>query len=127
MASEFNIKVLSKLSGLGKEISLNEAFEVATTRSVTLDTATYNYRTLATAATAEALDLGDITTIDYIVIKCVSGGKLDVDCDFDSSFNADIEIEEGEVAMFCPSGTVYVKDNAGTETPSYEFIVAGRT
>lgn len=127
MAAACTIKIIGSQTGLGKNLDFAESFEIATTRATAITASTYNYRTLATANTAEVLDLGDVTTVLLVIIKCISGGKLDVDCDYVSSFDADIEIEEGEMAIFTPSGTVYVKDNAGTETPVYEYWVVGVT
>jgi len=122
MAVVCTIKTSIELTGLGKDISLSESFDVTTAATA----ATYNYRVLATADTAELLDLGDVSTVELIWIKAVSGA-IDIDCDFSSSFDADISIAEGEVHTFKPAGTVYVKNNGAAETPSYEYVVVGTT
>lgn len=128
MSVEFKIDLIATLSGMGAmDKSIGETFEISDTQGTAPDTAVYQRRTLATANTAEALDLGDISTVRFIIIKCISGGMLDVDCDYVSAFDADLNIEEGEWNIFKPAGTVYVKDNAGTETPLYEFLAVGNT
>lgn len=128
LSVEFKIDLIATLSGMGAmDKSIGETFEISDTQGTAPDTAVYQRRTLATANTAEALDLGDISTVRFIIIKCISGGMLDVDCDYVSAFDADLNIEEGEWNIFKPAGTVYVKDNAGTETPLYEFLAVGNT
>jgi hypothetical protein len=122
MAAAGEIKVQLKLTGLGEEIDVKEKFSVTTTPTA----GTYNYRTLATADTAEALDLGDVTTVHMIWIKAIDL-DIEIDADYVSSFDADIVVHAGEVALFKPSGVVYVKNQDASETPKYEYVVIGVT
>lgn len=124
MAAEASVRVFAEVTGLGKELSFIEKGSSQTTPTA----ATYNYRVLATADTAEALDLGDISTVLLIVIKAIDN-DLDIDLDFVSSFDADLTlIPSGPPAVIPnPSGTVYVKNNDASETPAYEYIVVGTT
>jgi len=86
------------------------------------------YRTLATANTAEALDTGDVATVTHIIIRAIDY-DLDIDLDYVSAFDADLTVKAGEQAASIPNpaGTVYVKNNGTDETPAYEYEVIGTT
>jgi hypothetical protein len=122
MAAVGTVKVQLKLTGLGEEIDVKEKFNVTTTPTAV----THQYRTLATADTAEALDLGDVATVHKIWIKAIDL-DIEIDADYVSSFDADIVVHAGEVALFKPSGVVYVKNQDASETPKYEYVVVGVT
>ena len=62
MAASCSISVLALLEGLGKTIEFAEKFSTTTP---TL--AMYNYDSIGT--TAEAIDISDIATVDFIIIK----------------------------------------------------------
>jgi hypothetical protein len=122
MAASYSIKIIAELTGLGKDLSFVEKADSQTTPAAAI----YNYRTLATADTAEALDLGGVSTVTLIIIKAVSD-NIDIDCDFVSSFDADLEVKEGGLPAVIPNpaGDVYVKNHTESETPVYEYIVLG--
>lgn len=86
---------------------------------------TKQYRALAAGAD-EALPLGDIATVEGVLIYAAAcdDGTIEVDCDYVSSFDADITMAEGQACYFKPSGTVYVK-NADDAVGGYEYIVFG--
>jgi len=123
-----NIGVNLTISGLGNSTtSYSKSFSATTP-----DAVTQQYRVLAVANTAEAVALGDVSSVEGLVIACVSDscstttGGLWVDCDYNSTaFDADMLIAEGEAAYFKPTGTVYVVGANSTETPIYEFTVLG--
>jgi len=85
-------------------------------------------RTLATADTAEALDVGDLSTVTAIAIRAVDY-DLDVDLDFVTTFDSDFTLKAGEPAAQIPNpaGTVYVKNNGAGETPQYIYLALGTT
>ena len=122
MAAEARIKVICEFTGLGQESTFSANFTTTTTP----DGFTHQYRTQAVADTEEALDLGDISTVEFIILKCITN-DLGIDCDFVSVFDEDIVCQEGEVVMFKPSGTVKVKNNDGTEVSVYEYFIVGTT
>ena len=122
MAANALVELAMTLTELGQRQELNFSFNVGTTPTAF----TYNYRTLASAGTAEALDLGDVTTVLGILFKAVDF-DVEIDCDFVSSFDADLSIQAGEVNYFSPSGVVYVKNEDTSETPKYEYVVVGTT
>jgi hypothetical protein len=122
MAAELSVSIIAEASGLGKLLTFLEKF----TQTTTPTAFTYNYRTLATADTEEALDLGDVTTVEYVVIKAVSG-PLYVDTSFSVTFSNEIIIPAGEIACFKPGGTLYVKNYTALGTPTYEYLVSGTT
>lgn len=122
MAISATMTTALKVDGLTSALELRKQFNTTTTPTAV----THQRRTQAVADTAEALDLGDISTVEYIIIYCVSN-DLGIDCDFDSSFDEDIVVQEGEVAMFKPSGVVQVKNNDAGETSEYEYVVVGTT
>lgn len=124
MTAQVDISVIVELTGLGK----NQDFIDKATDGTTPTAATYNYRVLATGDTAEALDLGDISTVQGIAIKAIDY-DLDIDCDYVSAFDADMTVKAGEPAAIImnPAGTVYVKNNGAGETPAYEYLCWGTT
>jgi hypothetical protein len=124
MAAEVSINLLCELTGLGREFK----FVDRATDGTVPTAATYNYRVLATGGTAEILDLGDITTVQGVVIRAIDK-DLDIDCDYVSTFDADLTLIAGELPAFIPNpaGVVYVKNTTGTETPKYEYLCWGTT
>jgi hypothetical protein len=124
MAAEVDCRVQVELTGLG----LNREFFDRATDGTTPTAATYGYRTLAVADTAEALDLGDVATETILVIRAVTN-DIDVDLDFVTTFNSDLTLKAGEPAALIPNpaGVVYVKNNGAGETPVYEYLLCGTT
>jgi len=129
MAAVLDVNIMCEVTGLGKIQSFLERATDGTAPTAL----TYNYRTLTTADTAEALDLGDVSTVTGIAIRAV--GSYDVDVDLDNAtddpddFDADFTIKAGEPAAYIPNpaGNVYVKNNGESETPSYEYWCCGTT
>lgn len=123
MAAEFTCSVVAQLTGLGKEIEFAEKGTDETTPTA----GTYNYRVIATADTAEALDLGDVSTVTAIVLYAVDY-DVDIDCDFVTAFDADLTAKAGGIpaVITYPAGTVYVKGESA-QTPAYEYLVIGTT
>lgn len=117
MAAEARVTNIIKVTGLGQELELSANF---TTATPTL--AGYNYDSIATSA--EALDISDISTVEFIVIKNLdSTNYVEIDCNYSSSFSADIQIDAGKTAMFKPSGVVQAKAN--TAACLIEYITIG--
>ena len=120
MAAACDVTLSALIAGLGKSLELQDKFSLAS-----FTAQTYNYRTLAVANTAEALDLGDISVLSLVVIRAI--GAIDVDTTYVSSFNAEISIPAGQFAVFKPSGLVYIKNNVVGATPAYEIYLIGTT
>lgn len=120
MAVEMRTKILAKLTGLGKELEAIANF-VAT---ATCTRAVYNYQVQAVADTDEILQLGDVTTPELVVIHCVSN-DVDVDTSYSAAFSAEIEIQEGEWAVFKPTGTVRIKNDDAAEQSTIEAWIIG--
>lgn len=123
MAAEGNISVIAELIGLGNEVRFAKRGSDETTPTA----GTYNYRTIATADTAEALDLGDISTVTLIMLWAVDYDVM-IDCNFVSSFDSHMTAKAAGIPAIIPypSGTVYVKGESG-QTPKYEYICWGTT
>jgi len=123
MAAEVSVNLLLQLTGLDKDISVPQRGTDGTAPTSTTGLAT---RTLAVADTAEALDLGGVTTVQGILIW-TNDYDLDIDTSFVAAFNAEQTVEAGELPVLIvnPGGTVYVNGNVNTETPSYTYIVWG--
>ena len=120
MAGLASITTTLRVSGLGSGVhTLSKSFS-----GTTPTYATHQYRIIATPDTEETLDLGGLDVIEGILILAAVKA-LDVDCDFDATFNADIEIAAGECAYFKPAGVCKVKNNGGAEAAEYEYIVFG--
>lgn len=117
MAAECRIKIIAEVTGLGQVLEFAENFVTATP---TLKI--YNYDSIATSA--EALDISDISTVEFIIIKNVdSTNYIEIDANYSSSFTADIQLDAGKVAMFKPSGVVQAKAN--TAACLVEYIIIG--
>lgn len=121
MAASFDVSVLAQLTGLGNQIDFAEKGSDETTPTG----ATYNYRTIGTADVAEALDLGDVSTVTCVILYAINYDIL-IDCDFVSSFDADLTAKAAGIPAVIPypAGTVYVQGESG-QTPKYEYIVVG--
>ena len=123
MAAEFQVKMMAQLSGLGEQID----FIKSGTDETTPTAGSYMYRTIATANTAEALDLGDVSTVTAIVLYAVDYDVLiDCDCADVGSFDVDQTAKAAgiPVVITYPAGNVYVQGEAD-QTPKYEFLVIG--
>jgi hypothetical protein len=124
MAASFTLEYFAQLTGLGANDSSMSGFS---TLGQTATAVTHQYRTIATTNVAEALDLGDVATVDMIILRAISG-DIGIDTSYVSSYSAEIVAESGELpVIFKPSGTVYVKNNTADETPTYEVLIIGRT
>jgi hypothetical protein len=110
------------LAGLGKDVYLPHVAVDGTTPTE----ASYQYRILATADTAEALGLGGVSTVQGVMIRAIDY-DLDVDTSFVSTFSVEQTAKAGEPALIImnPSGTLYVKNNGASETPAFEYVVWG--
>jgi len=123
MAAEFDLRLIAELTGLGEEIK----FSKKGTDETTPTAGAYMYRTIATADTAEALGLGDVSTVTGIILYAVDYDVL-IDCDFDTAFDADLTAKAGglPVVITYPAGTVYVQGESG-QTPKFEYVIWGTT
>ncbi len=121
MAASGTINIIAQLLGLGKELNFIDRFTLTNTPTKSH----YAYKQQVAANTAEALDIGDISTIDLIVIKAITN-DMEIDTSWVSSENAEIVVLEGEITVFKPSGTVYVDNQTADEQVTYEYIVIGR-
>lgn len=120
MAAEATVSIIAELTGLGQLQQLAEKFSVTTTPARCV----YHYMEQASADQAEALVIGDVGTVHLIIMKCIAN-DVDVDTSWVSSFNAEIEIQEGEVAVFKPKGTVYIQNDDSSEKSTIEYLVIG--
>ena len=123
MAASGTINIIAQLLGLGKEVDFIDRFTLTNTPAFTTGNM---YRTQAVADTEEALDLGGVSTVDLIVIKAVTNDLL-IDTSYAAAtFSEEINVPEGEIAVFKPGATVYVMNEDAAEQVTYEYIVIGR-
>lgn len=120
MAAECNVNILAEVTGLGKELKVPERFSTTATPT----RAVYHYMVQATADADEAIAVGDVGTIELIIMHCISN-DVDVDTSYASSFSAEIEIQEGEMAVFKPTGTVRIKNDDSGEQSTIEYWIIG--
>jgi hypothetical protein len=92
--------------------------------TTTPDAKYYNVVQQAVADTDEAIGVGDIATIEYMIVHCVTN-DCDLDLNYASSFEASVVVQEGEWACFKPSGTVYMKNNDAAEQTIIEYWLIG--
>ncbi len=124
MAATGTINIIAELLGLGKDLDFIDRFTLTETPTKS----TKQYRIQAVGGTAETLDLGGVTTIDLIIIKAVTNDLL-VDTSNvggAGSFVEELNISQGEIAVFKPGGTVFIDNETGSEQCTYEYIVIGR-
>jgi len=120
MAATNNISIMAELTGLG----FDERFAKSFSTTTTITAKQHTYQVQATADTAEALELGNVTTPELILIYCVSN-DVDIDTSFSTSFSAEITVNEGEFAIFKPTGTVYIKNDDSSEQVTIEAYIWG--
>ncbi len=117
MAAQCRIKVIAEVTGLGQELEFSENFITGTP---TL--ASYNYDSIDTSD--EALDISDIATVEFIIIKNTdSTNYVEIDSNYSAPFSADIRIDAGKTTMFKPSGVVQAQANSAACI--VEYIVIG--
>lgn len=119
MAAECRIKTMVNVTGLGQELGFDTNFVTATP---TL--AVYNYDS-ADITTEQALDMSDIGTVEFIIIKNIDDtNRVDIDLNYTAAtFRASAKIDAGKTTMFKPSGSVYIL--ADTAACLIEYIVIG--
>ena len=120
MAAEATITILAEVTGLGQLQQLAEKFIVTTTPA----RVHYQYMIQATADADEVLDIGDVGTVHLIILKCIAN-DVDIDTSYSASFSAEIEVQEGEVTVFKPVGTVHIKNNDSGEQSTIEYLIIG--
>ena len=92
--------------------------------TATPDAKHYSIRQQAVADTEEALSVGDVAAIEVMIVHCISN-DVDIDPAYASSFEANIEVQEGEWAIFKPKGTVYFKNDDAGEQSTFEYWLIG--
>lgn len=85
----------------------------------------YNYLQQAVADTDEALSFGDVGTVTGLLIHTITN-DVDIDLDYDSSFNKDSTVPEGEWTYIPnPAGVVRIKNNGAGEQVTIEVWAWG--
>ena len=120
MAAIATARLVVELDGLLKPVSFPVGWATTTTPTKYIQAR----QVMGVADTAEALDIGDITTPLLVVLTCVTN-DVDIDCNYSSSFSADITVNEGEAAVFMPAGTTWIKNNDAAEVSTIEYLVLG--
>lgn len=120
MAVENYLNGIMELTGLG----LHEMVPYNFGTTTTIATKAHTYQTQAVADTDEALDLGGVSTVELILIKCIAN-DVDIDTSYVSSFNAEITVNEGEWAIFKPTGVVRIKNDDSAEQSTIEAWILG--
>jgi hypothetical protein len=120
MAATGKVKILAKVDGLGELLTFLEAFDTETPVLASI-----NRQVQATTATEEALNLCGVSTVELIVIKATSK-DLKIDTSYAAAtFSEEINVQEGEVAIFRPGGTVYILNEDTDETCTVDYMVVG--
>ncbi len=121
MAAEANVSVICEVTGLGQLQMLAEKFSITTTPA----RVHYQYMEQTTADAAEVLDIGDVGTVHLIILKCIAN-DVDIDTSYAAAtFSSEIEVQEGEVTVFKPVGTVWIENNDAGEKSTIEYLVIG--
>ncbi len=124
MAASLTLNIIAELLGLGKDLDFVDRFTLTQTPTKS----TKQYRIQAVGGTAEALDLGGVGTVDLIIIKAISNDLLIDTSNIGGagSFVEELNIPEGEIALFKPGGAVFIDNEDNSEACIYEYIVIGR-
>ncbi len=120
MSATASSKLITLLQGLGKTIEFPVGWSTTTTPTKYY----YGRQIQATADTEEALEMGNVTTPLLVVISCVTN-DVDIDTSFNTTFSAELTINEGECAVFSPTGTVYLKNDDAGEASTLDILVIG--
>lgn len=121
--------IFAATAGVSMNISITDLGEtsIILTKDFTASTPdayARQYRQLESADTAEVLDLGDVSTIEGILLLA-DDNDIIIDCNYSGSFDEDIIVPAGQCTYFKPTGTVRVMNEDAGETPLYEYIVFG--
>jgi hypothetical protein len=121
MALEVTISGKMTITGESNDEEISDSFVTTTTPTITV----HQYKTLTTTNTKETLNIGSITTVHYIWIRSISKDMY-IDPSYTSStFRNGLTLHEGEIAMFKPTGAVWVINKTASESPIYEYIAVG--
>ena len=103
-----------------------DPFEVLKKVTITAvpDRKLYNQVKQVVVDTDEALVVGDISTVEAILVHCITN-DVDIDSAFSSTFKASITVNEGEWAIFKPAGILYMKNNDAGEQSTIEYWLIG--
>lgn len=120
MAGVATINLSLSVSGLGgATYTLPVSFTGTTPTAVT-----QGYRSLA-KATSEALPLGDVTTVEGVLIHCITATTaLQIDPVY-ASISNELTLGEGESCYFKPSGTIHINNTDADDAAVYEYLVFG--
>ena len=124
MSASGTVNIIAELLGLGKDLDFIDRFTLTETPTKY----TKQRRIQAVGGTAEVLDLGGVGTVDLIIIKAVANDMLIDTSNIGGagSFVEELNIPEGEIAVFKPGGTVFIDNEDDSEQVTYEYIVIGR-
>ncbi len=123
MVAEVSVSTSVELTGLG----LNRFFQDRAIDGTTPTGATYNYRVLTITNIDEALDLGDVSTGTILAIRAIDK-DLKVDLNYTGgTFRTSFTLVAGKPAALIPNpeGDIYVVNDAGTDTPAFEYLLIG--
>ena len=121
MAGAATVRIVATITGLDDQVDTH----VLSTMSATPTKRAEIVQVQATADTAEALNLGGITTPKLIIIEAVDNA-VDIDNSYVASFSAEVKLAEGEATVLGePGGTVYLKNNVAAETFTVRTVIVG--
>lgn len=85
----------------------------------------HNTAVQAIADTEEVLSLGGVTTVELLIIHCITNDAV-IDLDYTAAtFRNGIDIQEGEWFVGKPSGLVYFMNNEAAEKTTFEYWLIG--
>lgn len=119
--AELNIRIGAFLTGLDMNIEFLKKYTHGQTPTKFVCTT----QDQAVADVAEVLGIGDVSTVDMVVMFAKLN-DVDIDTSYDSSFNAELSFTQGEVQIFRPEGIIWIKNGTGTEKATVTYLVIGR-
>jgi hypothetical protein len=118
MAGVSKISLRAKLEDLGIPIELVGHFAGTPAYSQ------YSYLLQTTTNTDQVLNLGGVATIEAVIILA-KDNAISVDTSYVSAFVEELVIEEGEFAVFKPSGIIRLKNHVAGELFTDEVLILG--
>jgi hypothetical protein len=120
MAGAAELNIVGSVAGLAEELQIHRHTSVTTTPTKTVR----NRQIQAVANTAEALDMGSVTTVGFVVLTATDNNLL-VDTSYSVAFSSELTVPEGETVVFRPTGTLYIKNGTSAETVTVDYVICG--
>jgi len=120
MAGAANVSTSLTVTGLGASRTQDNSFAATVPTAVTSQ-----YLVQTTTDVGELLPLGDVSTVQGVLIKAITNDAY-IDTTFDTDFSNEIELIAGQSVYFKPVGAVYfINKTANPAVVTLDYTVFG--